>query len=194
MTTTTTAPTRSVGGVPHPGQYEIDPAHSSISFLVPYVGISNVRGRFTDFQGTISVAELPLDSTTRVSIQAASIDTGQSRRDAHLRSPDFFDVDRYPTLEFASTGLEAPDSEWRLQGDLTITGTTLPVTLSLAFIGTGPDPAGDPRHPRIGFAATTTVDREDFGITWNHVLDKGALLIGRTVRIELDVQAFLLAT
>lgn len=188
---TTTGFTRNVQGLeaPVPGTYTIDPAHTSVSFQVQHMAISKVRGSFTDVGGTITVGESGDDSAAQVTIQAASIDTAQEQRDQHLRTADFLDTENYPTLEFASTGIEPSGDGLKVYGNLTIAGTTRPVTLDVAFEGAGPDALGDPQNPRIGFSASTRVNREDFGLTWNQALETGGWVVGKEVKVELDVEA-----
>ncbi|GAB3405642.1 YceI family protein [Flindersiella endophytica] len=184
--------TRTVEGreMPLPGTYDIDPVHSGVGFEVQYLGLSTVRGRFNDFAGTITVAEVPGDSAARVTIQAASVDTNKAQRDAHLRSDDFFGAETYPVLEFASSGMDLRNGEeFRLYGDLTIRGTSEPVVLAVEFHGAGPDLLGDASQPRIGFSASTTLNREAFGITFNQALETGGWLIGKQVHVVLDLQA-----
>lgn len=188
---TTTGFTRTVQGqeVPVPGTYAIDPAHTDVAFQVKHMGISKVRGNFTDFSGTITVGETAADSAAHFTIQAASIDTAQPQRDEHLRSNDFLDMENHPTLEFHCTEIEQDGDEWKLHGDLTIRGVTRPVTLEAEFEGAGPDVLGDPEQPRIGFSAETKINREDFGVSWNQALEAGNWVVDREVKIELNVEA-----
>jgi polyisoprenoid-binding protein YceI len=149
--------------------------------------ITKVRGRFSDVRGQITVGEEPEDSHVEVEIGAASLSTGSDDQDAHLKSGDFFDVEHHPTITFASTAVKPPrDTTWELAGDLTVHGTTRPITLQVDFDGGGASPMGD---ERIGFSAATDVNREDFGLTWNMPLETGGLLVGKSARIELAVQA-----
>lgn len=181
--------TRTVEGrqLPAPGVWQIDRAHSGIEFVVRHLMVSKVRGRFADFAGTIHVAEAPEQSSVEVTIQAASIDTREPDRDAHLRSPDFFDAERFPVLTFRSTSLEPAGGErFRLHGDLTIRDVTRPVVLDAEFEGVGADPWGG---VRAGFSATTEIDREDYGLTWNAALETGGVVVGKKVRIEIEVEA-----
>lgn len=172
--------------VPEAGTYEIDPSHSVVEFVVRHLGLAKVRGRFNEFTGVIEVGEDPTGSRVDVTIQAASIDTRDARRDEHLRTSDFLDVENHPTLEFHSTSVSRRGEDWRVEGDLTIRGVTRPVTLDLEFEGAMQDPWG---LTRIGCSATTEVDREDFGLTWNQALESGGFLVGKQVRIELSVEA-----
>lgn len=188
---TTAAFTRTVHGqqVPAPGTYAIDPVHSDFTFQVKHMGISKVRGSFTDIAGTVTVGETTADSSAQVTIQAASIDTAHAQRDAHLRSADFFDTDNYPTLEFRSTSLDLESEVWKVHGELTIVGTTRPVTLEVQFEGAGPDVLGNPEQPRAGFSASTKINREDFGITWNQALETGGWVVGKQITIGIDAEA-----
>jgi len=173
--------------IPVPGVYEIDGAHTSVEFVGRHLMITKVRGRFSDVRGQITIDEEPTKSHVEVEIGVASVSTGNDDRDAHLRSGDFFDVERYPAITFSSTGVKPlRDNTWELTGDLTVHGTTKPVILEVDFDGGGPSPMGD---ERIGFSAGTEVNREDFGLTWNVALETGGLLVGKTARIELAVQA-----
>src|SRR5258706_3649606 len=170
------------GVIPVAGVYGIDSAHTSVEFVGRHLMITKVRGRFTDVRGHITIDEKPEKSHVEVEIGVASVSTGNDDRDGHLKSPDFFDVEQYPTITFASTGVKAlRDHTWELAGDLTVHGTTRPVTLQVEFDGGGASPFGD---ERIGFSAATDVDREDFGLTWNMALETGGILVGKKIRIE----------
>ena len=173
--------------IPVAGVYEIDGAHTSVEFVGRHLMITKVRGRFSDVTGRVTVAENPEDSHVEVGIGAASVSTGNADRDRHLRSADFFDVEQFPEVTFRSTLVRGlPSSTWEVVGDLTVHGVTRPVTLQVDFDGADVSPTGD---ERIGFSAATEVNREDFGLTWNMALETGGLLVGKTVRIELSVQA-----
>ena len=173
--------------IPVAGLYEIDGPHTSVEFVGRHLMITKVRGRFDDVRGGITISEDPEKSHVEVAIGAASLSSGNNDRDAHLKGEDFFDVDHYPTISFASTAVKALGGDrWELVGDLTVRGTTKPVTLQVDFEGGGASPMGD---ERIGFSAATDINREDFGLSWNVALETGGLLIGKTVRIELAVQA-----
>ncbi|MEA2604406.1 MAG: hypothetical protein QOF89_5398 [Acidobacteriota bacterium] len=171
--------------------WQIDPAHSSVELAVKHMMFTTVRGRFKDVKGTIEVDEQNPDrSSVNAEIRTASIDTGVADRDTHLRSPDFLDVESYPTITFRSTRVEgAMDREgdrFRVVGDLTIHGTTREVTLDCVYEGRGKDPWGG---ERAGARATTKIDRRDWGLTWNQALEAGGILVGHDVRIEVEVQA-----
>ncbi len=173
--------------VPVAGAYDIDGAHTSAEFVGRHLMITTVRGRFTDVNGRITIAAEPEASHVEFEIGAASLASGNADRDTHLKSADFFDVDRFPTITFRSTSVTAlADNTWEVVGDLTVRDTTRPVTLQVDFDGADVSPLGD---ERIGFSAATDVNREDFGLTWNMALETGGLLVGKTARIELAVQA-----
>lgn len=181
--TATPAPT---SGLPAAGTWYIDVAHSSVNFTARHLMVSKVRGRFGFFEGTIEIGQSPEGSSVVASVSAESLDTGQEQRDGHLRSPDFFDVASHPRLEFRSTRVEPKGSDWLLHGDLTIRSVTRPVVLDLEFFGVATDPWGG---TRIAFNAVTSIDREDFGLTWNQVLEGGRLLVSRKIDVELEIQA-----
>ena len=173
--------------IPVAGAYDIDGAHTSVEFVGRHLMITKVRGRFTDVSGRITIAEEPEASHVEVEIGAASLSSGNADRDTHLKSADFFDVERFPTITFRSTSVTAlADNTWEVVGDLTVRDTTRPVTLQVDFDGAEVSPLGD---ERIGFSAATDLNREDFGLTWNMALETGGLLVGKTARIELAVQA-----
>jgi polyisoprenoid-binding protein YceI len=179
-------PQHDVQPVIAPGVWEIDPAHSNVEFVARHL-LSKVRGRFTGFEGAITVADDPNRSSVEATVDAASVDTHNPDRDAHLRSPDFLDVERFPSLSFCSTAV-AEDSEgrYRVDGELTIRDVTRPVTLELEYLGWSDDPWGG---KRAGFSAVTEIDRDEFGANYNVVLETGGLLVGKKVRIELEIEA-----
>ncbi len=173
--------------VPLAGEYVIDPKHTSVEFIGRHLMISNVRGRFHEVSGTITVDEVPDRSHVEVDLKAASLDTGLRERDRHLRSPDFFDAERHPTIRFRSTKVEpAPSGVWAVTGDLTILDVTRPVILQVTFEGAN---AWATDGERIAFTATAEVTREDWGLTWNHVLEAGGVLVGKKARIDVNVEA-----
>jgi len=173
--------------VPEAGTWEIDPSHSQVGFTVRHLMVAKVRGQFNGFDGAIDIASRPEDSSVTVTIDAASIDTHDEKRDAHLRSPDFLDAENYPTLTFRSTGFRRTGKKtFELDGDLTVRGATRPVVLNAEYEGLTPDPWGG---TRIGFSAKTEIDREKWGLTWNQALETGGVLVGKTVTIELEVAA-----
>jgi polyisoprenoid-binding protein YceI len=183
------ATTRSYAGltIPTAGTFAIDPAHTRVGFVARHLMVSKVRGSFTQVSGEITVAEDPLTSTVTVRIPAASIDTGVADRDNHLRSGDFLDVEKYPELTFRSTRVLQPsDNEFKLVGELTIRDVTREVTLDVEFDGVATSPWG---QEVIAFSATTEIDREEFGITWNQALETGGVLVGKKVKIEIEAEA-----
>lgn len=167
--------------------WAIDAAHSQVGFAVKHLMISTVRGRFTGVTGTVQVDEQDwTKSIANVTIDTATVGTGQSDRDAHLRSADFFDVEKYPAITFASTRIEPGDKgHFTLVGDLTIHGVTREVTLACTEEGRGGDPWGG---ERMAFSATTAIDRRDFGLTWSQALETGGLVVSNDVKISLEVQ------
>jgi polyisoprenoid-binding protein YceI len=173
--------------IPVAGEYAIDPAHTSVEFVGRHLMITKVRGRFRDVSGAVTIDNEPERSHVEVELKAASLDSGNPDRDAQLRSPDFFDVEQYPTITFRSTKVEAVASgNWAVTGDLTVRDVTRPVTLQVEFDGANTSPIGD---ERIAFSAATEIDREDWGLTWNMALETGGVLVGKKVRIELNIQA-----
>lgn len=168
--------------------WAIDQAHTTAEFEVRHLMITKVRGRFTDVAGTIHLDEDDVTrSSVEVSIDAASIDTGSSDRDAHLRSADFFEVESYPSIRFRSRKVEArDDSGLRVTGDLTIRDVTREVVLEVEDTGRASDPWG---NDRAAFSARTRIDRRDFGLTWNAALESGGVMVGHDVTITLEVQA-----
>jgi polyisoprenoid-binding protein YceI len=168
--------------------YEIDPTHSSAHFSVRHMMLSNVRGQFTKVSGTIKFDSAnTANSSVEATIDAASIDTHDSQRDAHLKSADFLDVEKYPTLTFRSKRIESHSSGGKVIGDLTIHGVTREIALEVE----GPTPENkDPWGKyRIGLSATTNLSRKDFGLTWNTTLETGGVLVGDEVKITIDVEA-----
>jgi polyisoprenoid-binding protein YceI len=174
--------------LPPPGRWTVDPAHSGVTAVAQHLGISSVRGRFTEFTASIEVA--PDDvakSRVEAVIRAASIDTGHAVRDGHLRSADFLDVERYPEITYRSTGLTPAGADrWTVHGELRMRGVVRPVDLGLACLGTGPDPWGG---TRTAFRATAELSREDFAMNYNQVVQAGIAAIGTTLKVELDIQA-----
>ncbi|HEX5742229.1 MAG TPA: YceI family protein [Pilimelia sp.] len=173
--------------IPTPGTFAIDPAHSRAGFVARHLMVSKVRGAFTEVTGEVVVAEDPAQSAVAADITAASIDTGVADRDNHLRSPDFLAVEEYPALRFRSTGLRWGDGgDFVLTGELTIRDVTRAVALEVAYEGVARSPWG---QEVIGFTASTEIDREEFGITWNQALETGGVLVGKQVKIEISVEA-----
>jgi len=168
--------------------WNLDTVHSGINFSVRHMVVSKVRGRFTKFTGNVELDEGDLArSVVEATIDASSIDTGTGQRDDHLRSADFFDVERFPEIRFRSTQIEKlGEDRYRLTGDLTIRDVTRPIALEAEYGGRGKDPWG---NERAAFSATTAIKRSDYGLTWNQALEAGGILVGERVDIELDVQA-----
>jgi polyisoprenoid-binding protein YceI len=166
--------------------WAIDPAHTSVEFAVKHLMISTVRGRFSDLSGTVELDDQnPAGSTVEVRIDVASIDTRQADRDAHLRSADFFDVEHFPTMRFMSTRIVRDGDALRVEGDLTIRGVTRPVALRVTEEGRTQDPWG---NERVGYSASTRINRRDFGLTWNQALETGGFVVGDEVKISADVE------
>jgi len=169
-----------------PGTWNIDPAHSSVGFVARHLMVSKVRGRFNKFSGTLTIAEDPLKSKVEASADVASISTGDETRDGHLKSADFFDLEKYPTIDLVSTGIDKDGDDYVLHTNLTVNGVTKPVDFELEFEGVSPDPWGG---TRAGFEAEAEISRKDWGLEWNMVLETGGLVIGDKVKIEIDAQA-----
>jgi polyisoprenoid-binding protein YceI len=170
------------------GTYILDPAHTRIGFVARHAMVTKVRGSFTEFEGSgyLDAAD-PAASHVELRIQAASIDTGNADRDGHLRSNDFFDMETYPEITFVSTAVEPLGGEtYRVTGDLTIKGVTKPVSVDFEYTGHAVDPFG---NQRIGFEGTTTVNRKDWGVSWNAALEAGGVLVSEKVTLEFDVSA-----
>ena len=173
--------------IPAPGTYTIDTSHSSVEFVGRHLGLSKVRGRFTTFGGQIQIAEVPQESSVEVDVDVASVESADARRDEHLRSPDFFHVEEHPSMIFKSTSVTpAADGTWDVAGDLTIRGVTKPVVLHTEFEGGENSPFGD---QRIGFTAEAEVNREDWDLGWNVVLESGGFLVGKKIKLDINVEA-----
>ncbi|HVF05474.1 MAG TPA: YceI family protein [Frankiaceae bacterium] len=185
MTTTATLP----GLEQLTGTYDIDASHSSLEFATKHAMVTTVRGRFSDFEGTLHLdGTNPESSRAEVRIDVASLDSRSEQRDGHLRSGDFFDVENYPQIAFKSTRAARGkrDDEYVLWGDLTIKDVTREVELTLTFAGTSVDPWGG---TRVGFEGVTTVNRKDWGLTWNVALETGGFLVSEKVKLSLDISA-----
>jgi polyisoprenoid-binding protein YceI len=173
--------------IPEAGTYALDPGHTTVEFVGRHLMITKVRGRFTDFAGQIVIGDTPDASSVEVTVQTASVTSSDDKRDGHLRSPDFLDVEQYPTMTFRSTAVELHrDGTAKVTGDLTIKDVTRPVVLDVEFDGAQSDPWGG---RRIGFSASAEIDREDWGLTWNVALETGGMLVGKKIRLELNVEA-----
>ena len=189
MSTTPTAIGRTFDGVtiPEPGTFALDAPHTTVGFVARHLMVSKVRGSFTEVAGTIIIADAPLESSVDVTIGAGSINTGSPDRDQHLRSNDFLDLENHPEITFRSTRVaKYTGTEFVLVGDLTIRGVTREVDLSVEFDGLARSPWG---QEVIAFTATTEIDREAFGITWNQALETGGVLVSKTVKIEISAEA-----
>ncbi|MGP4014773.1 YceI family protein [Saccharopolyspora sp. 5N708] len=170
------------------GEYALDPAHTRIGFVARHAMVTKVRGAFNEFSGTAHLdGENPNRSSVQVTIQAASIDTRNADRDGHLRSSDFLQLDAHPEITFRSTEIVwTGENAFDVTGDLTIKGTTRPVTVPLTFEGRATDPFG---NTRVGFEGSTTINRKDFGITWNTALETGGVLVSDKIVLEFEVSA-----
>jgi polyisoprenoid-binding protein YceI len=181
-----------ISGVEHlppAGTYAVDPLHSTVGFVARHLVGSKVRGRFTDFDGSIVIGEVPEQSSVRAEASVVSVETGQEQRDAHLRSGDFFAADEFPSLTLESTGVtQVSDTEYLLHTNLTVRGVTKPVDFDLTYLGSGPGMA--PGSVVAAFEASADIDRRDFGMSFGSVLEGGGLIVGNKVRIELEVEAY----
>lgn len=188
--TIVTSPTRTVRGhvLPAPGTWEIDPGHADVSFVGRHFMVTKVRGRFTGVTGAVVIAEDIEDSRVEVTIDMASVASGNPTRDDHLRSAELFDVERFPQATFRSTKVVWNGDRGTVLGDLTIHGVTRAVPLEVAFEGHARDPWGG---DRAVFSARTRVNREDFGVTWNVALEAGGVLVSKEVQIEIDLETVL---
>ena len=168
--------------------WNIDATHSGVSFSIRHMVVSKVRGRFAKYTGAVDIDDADMTrSVVEAIVVVSSIDTGTPQRDVHLRSADFFDVEKYPELRFRSTRIDKIDDErYRVVGDLTIRDTTRQVSLEVEYGGRAKDPWG---NERIGFVAKTVLSRKDFGLEWNQVLETGGVLVGDRVDVEVEVQA-----
>lgn len=170
------------------GDYTLDPAHSRIGFVARHAMVTKVRGSFNEFEGGGTLdAEDPSNSHVTLTIRAASVDTRNADRDAHLRSNDFFDMESYPDIRFVSTEVEPlADDRFRITGDLTIKGVTNPVSVEFEYQGAAVDPFG---NHRIGFEGSTVINRKDWGVNWNTALEAGGWLVSEKITLELEVSA-----
>ncbi|MFV2121260.1 YceI family protein [Streptomyces sp. Act-28] len=187
-TATVTAPAVDPALAALTGTYTIDAAHSTIGFTARHAMVTNVRGAFTDHEGTLVLdGANPSASSASLDIRMASIDTGNADRDGHLRGADFFDVEQFPEMTFRSTSTEAlggPD--YRIHGDLTIKGVTRPVTIDLEFNGAAKDPFG---NERVGFEGKAEILRSDWGLTWNAALETGGVLVSDKIKLTFEISA-----
>lgn len=189
MTETAQTPaTRNFNGfqIPQAGTFAIDAGHSRLGFVARHLVVAKTRGQFDRFEGTLTIAEDPAASSAEVTIEAASVNTNESTRDEHLRSGDFFGTEENPNLTFRTTGLSVDGGQVKATGDLTIRGVTKPVELDVEVEGVVTDPWG---NERIVVSAATEIDREDWGISWNQALETGGVMVGKKVKIEIEVEA-----
>jgi polyisoprenoid-binding protein YceI len=181
---------RSVNGIelPPAGAYAFDKHHTTLGFAARHM-LSKVRGRFTEFDGEIKIGQGVEDSSVTVEIKSASVNTDNEQRDGHLRGDDFFDVETYPSLAFTSSGIRVGEGNaFELDGQLTVKDVTKPVTLQGEFLGSGPGLRGG---TLAAFSAQTTINREDWGLTWNVAVETGGFLVGKKIDIVLDVELLL---
>ncbi|WP_309098039.1 YceI family protein [Streptomyces sp.] len=170
------------------GDYTIDPAHSTIGFVARHAMVTNVKGSFQDFTGTLHLdGGDPSRSTASLDVVMDSIETGNADRDGHLKSADFFKADEFPTMTFRSTKAEAlGGDDYRITGDLTILGTTRPLTIDLEFNGAAKDPFG---NERVGFEGKAQILRSEWGLTWNAALETGGVLVSDKIKLSFDISA-----
>ncbi|MEU3662961.1 YceI family protein [Streptomyces sp. NPDC032940] len=170
------------------GDYAIDPSHSAIGFVARHAMVTNVKGKFLDFTGTLHLdGTTPAASTASLDVTMDSIDTGSADRDGHLKSADFFKTDEFPTMTFRSTKAEAlGGDDYRITGDLTILGTTKPITIDLEFNGAAKDPFG---NERVGFEGKAELLRSEWGLTWNAALETGGVLVSDKIKLNFDISA-----
>ena len=189
MTSTLSSSVRSIPGYVA-GTWDIDTVHSEVSFVVRHMVVSKVRGRFNAFEGTIVTGEDPLQSSVEATIDAASVDTNQEQRDAHVRSADFLDTGNFPTMTFRSTAVRPGSDGFEVDGELTVRGVTKPVTLDLELNGFSPDPYGG---TRAGFSASTEINRQDFGVSYNGPIPgaNNAMVLSDKITLNLEIEAVL---
>jgi polyisoprenoid-binding protein YceI len=168
--------------------WNVDPTHANVGFAVRHLMISTVRGSFGDVAGTISIdGEDPTTAKAEITVGVPTIDTRNAQRDEHLKSADFFDAANFPVMAFQSTGVKKKsDDIYAVTGNLTIRGTTKPVTLAVTIDGTGNDPWG---NARAAWSGTTTIDRRDWGLTWNQALEAGGVAVGHDIKISFEIEA-----
>jgi polyisoprenoid-binding protein YceI len=179
--------TRTINGtqLPAAGTWQIDPGHAEVGFVGRHFGLTKVRGRFTGVDGAVVVADDPTDSSVQVTIDMRSVSSGDQSRDDHLRSADFFDVDQHPTATYRSSAVHVDGTSGAIDGDLTIKGVTRPVRLRMDYLGHAIDPWG---NERAIFSASSKINREDWGLTWNMLLEAGGLLVSKEITLEIEVE------
>ena len=166
--------------------WKIDASHSSVEFSAKHMMFTTVKGRIGEVEGTIEIdGDAPEAANVNVTMKAASIDTRSEQRDGHLRSADFLDVENYPEITFKSTKISGAKEHFKIAGELTIRGTTKPITLDVTYEGTGIDPWGG---ERLGFSADAKIDRREFGLTWNQALEAGGVLVSNDIKLHIDAQ------
>ena len=185
MTSTFDAPTTAIDDIT--GDYTLDVSHSRLGFVARHAMVTKVRGQFGAFTGTAHIDETtPADSKVDLSIDVTSVETGSADRDGHLTSGDFFDTETYPSITFTSTDVARNGSDWTITGDLTIKDVTKPVTIEFEQTGSAQDPFG---NVRVGFEGETTINRKDWGLTWNAALETGGVLVSEKIKLEFDISA-----
>ncbi len=185
MTSTFDAPTTAIDDIT--GDYTLDVSHSRLGFVARHAMVTKVRGQFGAFTGTAHIDEHnPADSKVDLSIDVTSVETGSADRDGHLTSGDFFDTETYPAITFASTDVTRNGSDWTIVGDLTIKDQTKPVSIAFEQTGSAQDPFG---NVRVGFEGETTINRKDWGLTWNAALETGGVLVSEKIKLEFDISA-----
>ena len=180
-------PTRTLAGVdlPAAGLWQIDPSHAEVAFVGRHFGLTKIRGRFVGVSGSVAVGDDPASSSVEVAIDMASVSSGDNGRDDHLRSADFFDVGEYPTATFRSTGVGVIGANATMRGDLTIKGVSREIELEVDYLGHAADPWG---NDRAVFSARGRINREDWGLTWNMLLEAGGLLVSKEIGLEIEVE------
>jgi polyisoprenoid-binding protein YceI len=179
--------TRTLSGVelPAAGVWQIDPGHADVGFVGRHFGLTKVRGRFTGVDGAVVIADNPDRSSVEVTIDMRSVSSGDQSRDEHLRSADFFDVEHHPAATYRSTAVTVDGTSGVVDGELTIKGITRPVRLQVDYLGHAADPWG---NDRAVFSASSRINREDWGLTWNMLLEAGGLLVSKEIILEIEVE------
>ena len=173
--------------VPAPGTFSVDAAHTRVGFVAKHLMVTKVRGAFAEVEGSLTIPDDPMQASAEATMQAASLSTGSADRDAHVRSGDFLDVERYPTVTYRSTGVTAVSGDsFTVAGELTIRDVTRPVELTVEIDGVAADPWGG---ERVSLTARGEIDREEFGLTWNVALEGGGVLVSKKVVLEIEAQA-----
>lgn len=186
-TTTTETETTSTAVADLTGDYTIDPSHTTIGFTARHAMVTKVRGHFGEFEGSAHVdTQTPANSSVTITIQAASVTTGNEQRDGHLRTPDFFDIENFPEATFVSTGVERDGTEWTITGDLTINGVSKSITIPFEETGSAKDPFG---NTRVGFEGAVSINRTDWNLKFNASLETGGVLVSEKVGLEFDISA-----